>query len=56
MGRLTISGGVAAYPDSGSTSTEVLQRADEALYQAKNGGRNRIVVAPPKTQIGVQRA
>jgi diguanylate cyclase (GGDEF)-like protein len=56
MGRLTISGGVAAYPDCGSTSTEVLQRADEALYQAKNGGRNRIVVAPPKTQIGVQRA
>ncbi|MGB6364411.1 MAG: GGDEF domain-containing protein [Thermoanaerobaculia bacterium] len=56
MKRLTISGGVAAYPDSGSTSTEILQRADEALYQAKNSGRNRIVAAPPKTQIGLQRA
>ncbi|MEE9561839.1 MAG: GGDEF domain-containing protein, partial [Thermoanaerobaculia bacterium] len=47
-GRLTISGGVAAYPDCGSTSTEILQMADEALYQAKNSGRNRIVSAPPK--------
>jgi diguanylate cyclase (GGDEF)-like protein len=56
LGRLTVSGGVAAYPDCGSTSTEILQRADEALYQAKNSGRNRIVAAPPKNQIGIQHA
>jgi diguanylate cyclase (GGDEF)-like protein len=56
MGRLTISGGVAAYPETGSDSTELLQRADEALYAAKNSGRNRIVVAPQKTQIGAQLA
>lgn len=40
---LTVSIGVAAYPDQGSTVEGLTEAADQALYQAKNGGRNRVV-------------
>ncbi len=41
--RLTISGGVAIFPQGGSTSTELLSNADKALYCAKSTGKNRII-------------
>ena len=40
--RLTISGGVAAYPEDAQTAQDLIKFADEALYLAKNGGRNAI--------------
>jgi two-component system cell cycle response regulator len=40
---ITISVGVAA-AEPGDTVDRLLQRADEALYGAKNGGRNQVVV------------
>jgi PleD family two-component response regulator len=36
--------GVAAFPLHGARSDEVLAAADNALYQAKAEGRNRMVV------------
>jgi diguanylate cyclase (GGDEF)-like protein len=42
-GRLTISGGVAAFPVNGTNSTELIMHADQALYQAKAAGRNRVI-------------
>jgi diguanylate cyclase (GGDEF)-like protein len=42
---VTISVGVAVFPDHGSTGTAVLKAADDALYRAKNKGRDRVVVA-----------
>ncbi len=39
--RKTCSIGVAAYPSNGLTFEQVVQRADEALYEAKRSGRNR---------------
>ena len=42
---ITISQGVAAYPINGSTGKEVLKAADNALYQAKNKGRDCVIVA-----------
>jgi diguanylate cyclase (GGDEF)-like protein len=42
-GRLTISGGVAQFPQDGTGSNDLILHADQALYQAKAAGRNRIV-------------
>ena len=39
---MTVSGGIAAYPEDGIDLTEILLRADEALYRAKALGKNRI--------------
>jgi len=44
-GRLTLSLGVAAFPADGSESDILLAAADQALYQAKREGRNRVVAA-----------
>ncbi|MFP4501547.1 MAG: diguanylate cyclase [Candidatus Hydrogenedentota bacterium] len=42
---ITVSIGVVAYPDHGHTTDALVSAADEALYAAKNAGRNRVVVA-----------
>jgi diguanylate cyclase (GGDEF)-like protein len=39
---VTISAGVAAFPDHGNERDELVRAADNALYAAKQGGRNRI--------------
>ena len=39
----TVSIGVASLSGTGDTIEALLKRADEALYQAKNGGRNQVV-------------
>ena len=44
-GSLTVSLGVATYPDHANSPAEVVESADRALYEAKGGGRNRVVMA-----------
>lgn len=44
-GRVTVSLGVAAYPVDAEGPQSLLRAADEALYQAKGSGRNRVVAA-----------
>ncbi len=42
--RLTVSGGVAGFPDADvMTPEDLIDRADQALYEAKAAGRNRVI-------------
>jgi diguanylate cyclase (GGDEF)-like protein len=44
-GRLTVSVGVAAFPDDASDAEALVRGADAALYRAKAAGRDRVVLA-----------
>jgi diguanylate cyclase (GGDEF)-like protein len=51
--KITISIGLAEFPEHGYTADAVISSADEALYEAKRSGRNRVVCAvqlPRKTK------
>ncbi|OHB68116.1 MAG: hypothetical protein A2Y77_14895 [Planctomycetes bacterium RBG_13_62_9] len=51
-GVLTISGGLASFPRDGSTVQQLLERADQALLDAKRRGKNRIyLVGEPQSDI-----
>lgn len=49
--KITITGGVAAYPIDGSDENELFRKADGALYRAKNTGRNKFVLAVEERMI-----
>jgi diguanylate cyclase (GGDEF)-like protein len=44
ISSITISLGVAAYPEHGDNKEDLLLAADTALYQAKNQGRNKVLL------------
>jgi diguanylate cyclase (GGDEF)-like protein len=44
LGRITLSLGVAVFPDHATEARDVVKAADIALYQAKRSGRDRVVV------------
>ena len=46
VGRATVSIGVAAVPEHANSERSLYLVSDRALYEAKNGGRDRISVAP----------
>ncbi len=51
-GTLTISGGLASFPNDGDTAEEVFEKADQALLDAKKSGKNRIyLVGKPQNNI-----
>jgi len=62
--RITVSIGVAAFPDAGDNPQDVLKAADQALYRAKEKGRNRVELsgaaaasaAPPAHAEAMQHA
>jgi diguanylate cyclase (GGDEF)-like protein len=42
---ITISGGIAAFPTDGRSESDVLRKVDQALYRAKETGRNKVCIA-----------
>jgi diguanylate cyclase (GGDEF)-like protein len=50
LGPITVSLGVAIFPDHGPTAEAVLRAADTALYQAKDWGRDRVAVNPASAE------
>ncbi|MEN6621900.1 MAG: diguanylate cyclase [Smithella sp.] len=47
LSNITLSQGVAIYPDHGQTGEAVIQAADHALYKAKRAGRKQVKLANP---------
>jgi diguanylate cyclase (GGDEF)-like protein len=41
---VTVSAGVAAFPEHGASRDEIVRAADTALYAAKQAGRNRVLL------------
>jgi diguanylate cyclase (GGDEF)-like protein len=51
--RITVSIGVAAYPRHGASFSSLIEAADQALYDAKQAGRDRVVVAGGAPSLSV---
>jgi len=49
LGPVTLSLGVSIFPDHASESAAIVKAADVALYQAKSGGRDRVMMATETT-------
>ncbi len=44
LGKITISIGLAVFPDDATEASDLISKADRALYKAKQDGRNRVCV------------
>ena len=48
--QVTISAGLASFPEDGEHATELFAAADERMYQAKGEGRNRLIASEETLQ------
>jgi diguanylate cyclase (GGDEF)-like protein/PAS domain S-box-containing protein len=46
LGTVTLSVGVATFPEHGENSEDLLKTADQSLYKSKAGGRDQVTAAP----------
>lgn len=46
--KITVSLGVASFPEDGNNKSELINAADEALYESKRSGKNRVCCASRK--------
>jgi diguanylate cyclase (GGDEF)-like protein len=51
LGTVSVSIGVAVYPEHGNSSPEVLRASDQALYRAKREGRDRVCLWTAETMV-----
>ena len=55
LGTVTVSAGVATFPDHGTTADALIRAADQVLYDAKHKGRNRVVSASARKAMNSRR-
>ena len=48
---ITVSMGVASFPDNAGDPEAIVAAADEALYASKRGGRDRITISNRKANV-----
>jgi diguanylate cyclase (GGDEF)-like protein/PAS domain S-box-containing protein len=53
--HITVSIGIDLFPEEDQDSTDILKRADTAMYRAKHAGRNTICFFEPEMQISADR-
>jgi len=51
LGSVSVSIGIAAYPDHGLERDVIVRSADAALYRAKHEGRDRALIAPSERAV-----
>jgi diguanylate cyclase (GGDEF)-like protein len=51
---LSLSCGIAVFPDDGDSSDAVVKASDRALYEAKNAGKNCVMLAKNDTRATIQ--
>jgi diguanylate cyclase (GGDEF)-like protein len=56
LGKVSLSLGVAAYPGAGMSWKEVLGAADQAVYESKHLGRNRVSLSTSKSPLASKKA
>jgi diguanylate cyclase (GGDEF)-like protein len=44
--QITISAGLASFPDDGDDAANLFAAADQRMFRAKREGRNRVVATP----------
>ena len=54
IGHITASLGVATYPDQSDDIQELLELTDQAMYESKRNGRNRVTIAKPSYETSWQ--
>ena len=54
IGRITASLGVATYPDQSDDIQELLELTDQAMYESKRNGRDRVSIAKPSYETSWQ--
>jgi len=54
LASVTASFGVAMLHEHGKTGPDVMKAADDALYEAKKAGRDRVAIAYRFTEQGLQ--
>jgi len=51
--KITVSAGVATYPVDAPNEEDLIKKADTSLYEAKSGGRNRVVSFTPPMKVNL---
>ncbi len=52
--KVTVSAGVATYPVDAANEEALVKRADTSLYEAKSGGRNRVIAYDPGNRVTIR--